>query len=132
VTTVAQQIARVPAATRPIVNAARRTVKAAAPGAKELAYEMAKPRSSRMMWKLVRYAAGDDQILAIGTFPTYATIFFYRGRELDDGSGMLEGSGKDTRFMRLRTTKDAAHPELKRLVRQAFALGAPNPAKKST
>lgn len=75
------------------------------------------------MWKLVRYAADGANVVAIGTFPTYATLFFYRGRELDDGSGLLEGGGKDMRFIRLPTAADAERPAVKRMVRKAFKLG---------
>jgi hypothetical protein len=74
------------------------------------------------MWKIVRYVVDDEPVVAIGTFPTYATLFFYRGREIDDASGLLEGSGKDMRFTRLRSPADAARPDVRRLVRHAFAL----------
>src|SRR2546421_3794429 len=120
--TVAGQLKRVPNAVRPTVNAARRMMKAIAPNAREIAYQSNPPRSKSAMWKLARYSLGDDYVAGIGTFSTYATIFFYRGRELDDGSGLLEGSGKDARFTRLRTPADAERPALKRIVRKAFAL----------
>lgn len=118
------QIKRVPPATRPIVQAARRQVKAVAPHAKEVAYQSQPPRSKSAMWKLVRYKVGDDYVVGIGTFATYATIFFTRGRELDDGSGLLEGSGKDARFTRLRAPGDAAQPALTRVLRKALAIGS--------
>jgi hypothetical protein len=121
--TVSEQLKRIPPAVRPIVQAARRGVKALAPHAKEVAYQSRKPRSSRAMWKLVRYAVGDAYVVGIGTFPTYATMFFTRGRELDDGSGLLEGSGKDARFVRLRESTDANQPALRRVLRKAFAGG---------
>ena len=73
-------------------------------------------------WKIVRYAVDDEPVVAIGTFPTYATMFFYRGRELEDASLQLEGSGKDMRFLRLRAPADAARPDVRRMVRRAFAL----------
>ncbi|TMC46858.1 MAG: DUF1801 domain-containing protein [Chloroflexi bacterium] len=120
--TVAGQLKRVPNAVRPTVNAARRMMKAIAPNAREIAYQSNPPRSKSAMWKLARYSLGEDYVAGIGTFSTYATIFFYRGRELDDGSGLLEGSGKDARFTRLRTPTDAERPALKRIVRKAFAL----------
>jgi hypothetical protein len=119
---VAEQMRRIPAAVRPTVQAARRTVKAIAPKATEIAYQSQPPRSKSAMWKLVRYAVDDDPVVAIGTFPTYATMFFYRGSALEDASGLLEGSGKDLRFLRLRTPADAARPDVKRLVRNAFRL----------
>src|SRR5713226_2840936 len=51
------------------------------------------------MWKLVRYAVGGGNVVGVGTFTSHATLWFYRGRELDDGSGLLQGSGKDSRFI---------------------------------
>jgi hypothetical protein len=125
--TVSEQIKRIPPAVRPIVQAARRSVKALAPDAKEVAYQSQPPRSKSAMWKIVRYAVGDEYVVGIGAFSTYAAIFFPRGRELDDGSGFLEGSGKDARFTRLREPKDAAQPALTRILRKALAVrsGAP-------
>jgi hypothetical protein len=49
-------------------------------------------------------------------------MFFYRGREIDDGSGLLQGSGKDSRFVTLRTPADADGPAVKGLVKKAFKL----------
>ena len=120
--TVTEQIKRIPSAVRPTVQAARRTVKALAPKAKEIAYQSDPPGSKSALWKIVRYAIEDEPVVGIGTFPTYATLYFYRGREIDDASGLLEGSGKDMRFTRLLTPADAARPDVRRLVRQAFAL----------
>src|SRR5438067_12021849 len=120
--TVAGQLKRVPNAVRPTVNAARRMVKAIAPNATEIAYQSKPPRSKSTMWKLARYSIGGDYVAGIGTFSTYAALFLYRGRELDDPSGILEGSGKDSRFIRLRTPADATRPAVKRIVRRAFTL----------
>jgi hypothetical protein len=74
------------------------------------------------MWKIVRFAVDDEPVVGIGTFSTYATLFFYRGRQLEDASEVLEGSGKDARFLRLRTPADAVRPDVRRLIRKAFAL----------
>jgi len=120
---VSDHIKKVPPAVRPIVQAARRTVKAVAPSADEISYRSQPPRSSTYMWKIVRYAVDGANVVGIGTFPKHSTLFFYRGRELDDGSGLLEGSGKDSRFITLRAPADAERPAVKRLVRKAFKLG---------
>jgi hypothetical protein len=119
---VAEQVRRIPTAVRPTVQAARRTVKSVAPKATEVAYLSEPPRSKSAMWKIVRYLVDDEPVVGIGTFPTYVTLFFYRGRELDDASELLEGSGKDSRFTKLRSPDDAARPAVRRLIRQAFAL----------
>jgi len=120
---VSAQVNKVPARVRPIVRAAIRAVKDAAPKAEEISYAMEQPRSSRMMWKLARYAVDGSNVVGVGTFADHSTLFFYRGRDLDDGSGLLQGSGKDTRFVTLRSASDAERPEVKRLIRNAFKVG---------
>jgi hypothetical protein len=113
------------------VEAARRMVKAIAPGAEEIAYHMERPRSKGMMWKLVRFAAGGADVVGIGTFTNHSAIYFYRGAELDDGGGLLHGGGKQMRFITLRSPGDAERTEVKGMVRKAFKLGGaqPGPAK---
>jgi hypothetical protein len=117
---------KVPPTVRPMVEAAIRTVKEANPKANEITYRSLPPRSTRSMWKIVRYAVDDENVVGIGTFPSHATLFFYRGRELDDGSGLLLGGGKNLRFITLHSPADAGRPVVKRLVRKAFKLaGSP-------
>ncbi|MDQ6714014.1 MAG: DUF1801 domain-containing protein [Candidatus Dormibacteraeota bacterium] len=120
---VSEHLKKVPPAVRPIVQAARRMVKAIAPTVDEISYQSQPPRSSSYMWKIVRYAVNGANVVGIGTFPRHSTLFFYRGRELDDRGGLLEGSGKDSRFITLRTPADAERPAVKQLVRQAFKRG---------
>src|ERR1700737_5515754 len=120
---VSDHIKKVPPTVRPIVQAARRMVKAVAPKADEISYQSQPPRSSTYMWKIVRYAVDGTNVVGIGTFARHSTLFFYRGRELDDGSGLLEGSGKDSCFIPLKAPADAERPAVKQLVRKAFRLG---------
>lgn len=109
--------------TQPIVESAIKVVRDAAPeSAVEIPYRMAQPRSKSMMWKRVRFTLNGKPVVGIGSFTSHAALFFYRGRELDDGAGLLQGSGKDTRFVTLRTPEDAEKPAVKRLVRAAFKL----------
>jgi hypothetical protein len=122
-TPVSEHLEKMPASVRSIVQAARKAVKAAGPESREIGYRSQPPRSASAMWKIVRYEVEGSNVLGIGTFATYATIFFYRGRELNDKAGLLEGSGKDSRFLRLRTPGEAAAPAVKQLLRDAFKLG---------
>jgi hypothetical protein len=118
------QLEKVPPRVRPVVKAALDSVRKAAPkSAEEILYRSSQPRSRSAMWKLVRFTAAGGNVIGIGTFPAHATIWFYRGRELDDGSGLLQGSGKDSRFIALRSAADAEKPAVKSLVRKAFKLG---------
>ena len=118
-----EQLGKVPPAVRPTVKAAIKMVKAVAPKADEIPYRSGAPRSKSMMWKLVRYAVDGDNVVGVGTFTNHSALFFYRGRELDDASGLLQGSGKDSRFITLRSPADVERPAVKRLVRNAFKLG---------
>ena len=118
-----EQLKNVPLKVRPTVEAAIRTVKAAAPKADEIPYRSSPPRSSSAMWKLVRYAVDGENVVGVGTFTNHSTLFFYRGRELDDKSGLLQGTGKDSRYITLRGPADAEQAAVKRLVRKAFELG---------
>jgi hypothetical protein len=118
-----EHVKNVPPGVRPTVQAAIRTVKEIAPKADEITYRSRPPKSKSTMWKLVRYAVDGTNVVGIGTFTNHSTMFFYRGRELDDGSGLLQGGGKDTRFITLRAPADAQSPVVKRLVRKAFKLG---------
>jgi hypothetical protein len=117
-----EQLKKIPPATRPSVQAAIRTINEAAPRAEEIAYRSSAPHSKAMMWKIVRYAVDGTNVVGIGTFSNHSAMFFYRGRELDDGSGLLQGSGKDSRFITLRAPADAEQQVVKRLVRKAFKL----------
>ena len=119
--TVSAQLRKVPAAVRPTVKAAIEAVRSVAPKATEIPYQMEAPSSERMMWKIARYTVDGENVVGVGTFPRHSTMFFYRGRELDDGSGLLQGTGKDTRFVTLRSPADVAKPAVKKLLRMAFA-----------
>jgi hypothetical protein len=120
-----EQLKKIPPKVRPIVEAAIKTVKDAAPKADEVTYRSSQPASKSAMWKLVRFAVDGEYVVGVGTFSNHSTLFFYRGRELDDGSGLLQGSGKDARFVTLRSPADAEQPAVKHLVKKAFRLGRP-------
>src|SRR3989442_13808978 len=113
-TTVAEQVKKVPTAVRPTLQAAIRMVREIAPGAEEIVYAMEAPRSSRMVWKHVRFATGGKNVVGIGTLADHVNIWFYRGRGLEDGRGKLQGRGKDTRFGNLLTPPfpEAASPKM--------------------
>jgi hypothetical protein len=81
------------------------------------------------MWKLARYAVGGVNVVGLGTFATHSTLFFYRGRELHDSGGLLQGSGRDSRFVTLRSAADAEKPAVRKLVRDAFRLEAEHPSR---
>jgi hypothetical protein len=119
-----EQLEKLPAEVRPMMTAARRVVMAAAPSAVEIPYNSTRPSNPSTMWKLARYTVNGENVVGIGTFTKHSALYFYRGRELDDGSGLLQGGGKDMRFITLRGPADADRPAVKQLVRRAFKLTA--------
>jgi hypothetical protein len=118
------RISEVPAAVRPIVEAAIKTIREVAPDAEEIAYDMAPPRSKSMVWKLVRYAVDGENVVGVGTLTAHSMIFFYRGRELHDGTGLLQGGGKEMRFIRLTSAADAGRPDVRKMIQKAFKLAS--------
>jgi hypothetical protein len=124
VTSVSEHLAAIPADVRPIVEAARRTVRAVAPKADEIACRSKKPRSKSTMWKLVRYAVDGKVVVTIGTFSKHSSIFFARGSEIEDAHGLLAGTGASLRYITLRTPGDASSAAVKAIVREAFALAS--------
>ena len=77
------------------------------------------------MWKLVRYAVDGANVVGVGTFADHSTLFFYRGRELDDGTGLLQGGGKDSRFVTLRSASDVRAARGETADSQRFQGAAP-------
>src|SRR5690348_1116960 len=118
------RISELPAAVRPIVEAAIKTIREVAPDAEEIAYDMAPPRSKSMVWKLVRYAVDGENVVGVGTLTAHSMIFFYRGRELDDGAGLLQGGGKEMRFIKLTSPADAGRPNVRKMVGKAFKVAS--------
>jgi hypothetical protein len=97
-------------------------VQAVAPNALELAYQSQPPRSPSAWWKLARYTIEGTEVVGIAAFGAQSLLFFYKGRALDDRTGLLEGGGKEMRFIRLRSPADLQRPEISRIVRKAFDL----------
>jgi Domain of unknown function (DU1801) len=73
-----------------------------------------------------------DAFVSIAGYPRWVTLFFLHGTELDDPAGLLAGTGKQVRSIRLVTPADLARPEVEALIAQAMrrheaALGAGPP-----
>jgi hypothetical protein len=110
---VTEYIRNVPADLRPTLQAARKTIKQIAPKATETAWRT---------WP-IRYRQDDLYVVAVGNYPRWISVFFFRGGELDDPDAVLEGTGKLMRHIKLREPKDASRPALKRMLGRAFRAG---------
>jgi uncharacterized protein DUF1801 len=60
-----------------------------------------------------------DGICNIGVFARHVLLGFPRGTDLDDPAGVLQGTGKAMRHIRLKKLSDLERPEIRRYLRQA-------------
>jgi hypothetical protein len=60
-----------------------------------------------------------DGICNIGVFRRHVTIGFARGTDLEDRGGVLEGTGKSMRHIRLTRLSDLDRPEIRQYLRKA-------------
>jgi hypothetical protein len=65
---------------------------------------------------------GQRDFLSIGPQKKYVNLYFMRGSELPDPAGLLEGSGKSMRHVKIKSHEDLQNPALKALVETASRL----------
>jgi hypothetical protein len=57
----------------------------------------------------------------VNVFTTHINVGFYRGANLDDPAGLLQGSGKRMRHVKLRADAPLGNAALERLIEDAYA-----------
>lgn len=60
-----------------------------------------------------------DGVCNVSVFPKHVTLAFTRGVDLDDPAGLLEGTGKGMRHIRLHTLEELHRPAVRALLRKA-------------
>jgi hypothetical protein len=70
-------------------------------------------------------ARASDLIFSIALYPRYVTLFFARGAEVPDPHGLLEGSGKGVRHVKLRPVSRLESREVSALIDAALAIATP-------
>jgi hypothetical protein len=61
----------------------------------------------------------EDCVCMISVHRKHANLRFTDGAELDDPSGVLEGTGKRMRHIKIKTQSDVSRPEIRAYLRQA-------------
>jgi hypothetical protein len=86
------------------------------------------PGVTEVVWvaqKTVGYGVGpkkmSEHFCYVGLHAGHVNLGFFYGADLDDPEGMLEGSGKLLRHIKLTAPAEAARPEVRRLVTEASA-----------
>src|SRR5688572_26198717 len=64
---------------------------------------------------------GDAAFAYVDAFTAHVNVGFFRGAEIEDPAGLLEGTGKFMRHVKLRPDRDVDATALKTLVETAYA-----------
>jgi len=100
---------------RALVEQTRELVKSAMPDA----VETVRPGRNSITYDMGGGMA--EWICYIAPFKSYINLGFFRGTELPDPHGLLEGTGKLLRHVKLRTPEDISRPALRSLLEAAAA-----------
>lgn len=108
----AELLAPSPPAVRRLALTVRAVILEAAPGLEE-----------RVLpgWRALGYRdARAGHLCALFPRADELKLYFEHGASLPDPDGLLEGTTKQTRFVRFRTARDLRKPALRRLVQRAL------------
>ena len=109
-----------------LIRAVRSAVRKRLPSANELVYDY-------NTFFVIAYSATEhpqDAIVGTAARPDGVRLYLMQGPELPDPKKLLLGSGKQTRFIRLETARQLAHPDVEALIAAAMDhAGVPLPAK---
>lgn len=70
----------------------------------------------------ILYFKHNGVVCALSLHKAHANLHFYKGLELDDPDGVLQGSGGKLRHIRFRTAADLDSDRIRRYVLAAYAL----------
>ncbi len=79
-------------------------------------------------WKIPSFDS-DGTICGFMAGKEHVTFIFLRGAALPDPEGLLEGTGKSVRHVKVRTMEDVRKPALKRLLVEAAKMNKKRPAR---
>lgn len=73
--------------------------------------------------RIVAYGSGSrysELVFAIAPHKQHVNLMFARGAALPEPDGLLEGTGKLARHVKLRRVEDVANPKLRALIQRAL------------
>ncbi len=118
-----RQLARFMACYEPEVEGLARDVlarmRSLLPGAFELVYD----NYNALAIVFGPTERASDAIFSIALYPRWVNLFFLQGAALPDPHGLLQGSGKLVRSIRLTDAVDLDRPEVRELIATAVDLG---------
>jgi hypothetical protein len=105
---------------RKLIRSVRAAVRKRLPTANELVYDY----SNSVVIGYSPTDRGIDGIVSIAARADGVRLYFMHGPLLPDPKGLLLGSGKQTRFVRVEATSQLAHPDVKALTAAAIDLAS--------
>jgi hypothetical protein len=109
-----------PAELRDVAEKLRKLIKKTVKGRKE----------SVNSWKIPTFESkGPMCFFIVGKYQV--TFGFLRGTSLPDPAGLLEGTGKNLRHVKLHTAEDVSKPALQKLIAAAARLNKKEPMEKA-
>ena len=108
-TTISDFTARLGHLHRPLIERLARIVENAAPEAE-----------GTIKWGMPVYSTGRNVVYLEARSREYVSLGFFRGADLDDPEGLLEGSGSALRYIRVSAPEQIPEEAIRQLVRQAF------------
>jgi len=119
-------IGRLDAKNQKLARSIRAAVRKRFPTANELAYDYA----THVVIGYSPTNRGIDSIVAIAARDTGVSLYFNQGPKLPDPKGILQGSGKQTRFVPLEAASRLAHPDVEAFIAATVAQAkVPLPSK---
>jgi hypothetical protein len=107
-----------------LIRAVRRALKKRLPTATEMVYD-------NYNFFVIGYSPTErpsDAVLSIAAGANGVGLCFIRGARLPDPKKVLNGSGNQTRFLRLESAAVLERPEVKALIKAALAEAKPMPS----
>lgn len=99
-----------------LTKATLRKLRALAPGAVQLVYD----NYNALVIGFGPTEAASDAAFSIAVYPKWVQLFFLNGATLDDPHGLLEGSGKQVRRIRVDDPSVVDDPRVKDLIRRSM------------
>ena len=119
-------IARFDPKVQTLIRSVRSAVRKRLPTTNELVYDY----KTHVVISYSPTERGVEGIVAIAARVDGVRLYFGQGPQLPDPKKLLEGSGKQVRFIRLEAASRLAHPDVEALIAAAInQAGAPLPSK---
>jgi|SRR5215207_8825644 len=71
-------------------------------------------------WHVPVYSLGTTPIVGIEGFKAHVNLKFFKGADLEDRHGILEGTGKGVRHARFRSPEDVEEDKIRGLIDEAL------------